>query len=187
MANFNFLLEKSEYNSFAQACVNAESIWKDSPSSCVSSTRSALEGAIKWMYRKDSSLHFTRSTKTDGVNVTDLFDRMESESFKNAVPQQIWGRINQIRRLANKVLHENYPVTSEDAMRCLHNLFDFVNWLDSRYGMNHVERIFSRGSVPTNPSTFKTILKYVGTAVGGAAALMLAAAFADGNKGDRHT
>lgn len=183
VANFTFLLDKPEYSSFAQACIQAENIWKDSPSSCVSGCRTALENMIKWVYQKDNRLSYVHTIGSDGKRSTDLFDRMESESFRSIMPDGVHRGITNLRRLANKVLHENFPVSSDDAMRCLSDLFYFLAWLDRTYGTNHVPRAFSKERVPTNPSTLMTVLKYAGAAVGGAAALVLAAVLSgDNNK-----
>lgn len=168
MGNFSFLAEMSEYQSFAKACIDAENIYKDSPKSCISGTRSALECAIKWIYQKDRSLTYT---KTQAPN-TNLFDRMSSPSFQKITPKHLLKKIHDIRILANDVLHTNRPASNDDAMMCLEYLFDFIQWLDRRYGSQHIQRQFSRSDVPKNPSLIQQGLKYAGAAVAGAAAVV---------------
>ena len=56
MSNFEFLLNKKNFNSFSNACLEAEKSILVSPSTCATITRRALELAVKWLYANDSDL-----------------------------------------------------------------------------------------------------------------------------------
>lgn len=166
MGNFSFLAKMPEYQSFAKACIDAENIYKDSPKSCISGTRAAMECAIKWIYQKDRNLTYTKSQAPS----TNLFARMNSPSFQKIVSKRLLKKLHDIRILANEVLHVNRTVSNEEAMMCLEYLFEFIQWLDRRYGSNYIQRQFSRSDVPTNPSMLQKTLKNAGLVAAGVVA-----------------
>lgn len=178
MANFTFLKDIEEYRAFGEPCINAESVFKESPQSCISSTRTALECAVKWMYRKDKRLSYDKQEN----NGSDLYYRMTSSTFKNIVPGQLLSKIHKIRTMANSVLHDGYTASEEDAIKCLEYLFYFVQWLDKRYGKNYEPRKFSVDKVPKNPSMLSQGMKYAGAALGGVLVTVGAYLFAQDKK-----
>lgn len=56
MGNFEFLLKDKDYQSFAQACIEAERSFALSTVMTAYSSRRALELAVKWMYQFDREL-----------------------------------------------------------------------------------------------------------------------------------
>lgn len=182
MANFTFLRDKAEYMSFSQACINAEEVWKDSPSSCISSCRTALENIVKWIYQKEKNLNYIKPDVNDNGQASELYYRMNNEDFKRLVPSNILGNLNYVRKLANRVIHENCNVTSDDGIQCLKYIFEFVQWVDRKYGSKYEPRTFVKDDIPHKTSMLMQGLKYAGAALGGAAALFLAAVIADNDK-----
>ena len=156
MGNFAFLKSKTEYSGFAGACITAENNCKNSPESCVSSTRSALESAVKWVYANDSGLSYPKS-KAVGK---DLFARMDNPSFSRIVPKKLLSKIHIIRRMGNDVLHKNRSVSRDEAIKCLMYLFDFIQWIDKRYGRDYIQRDFDMDDVPNSPSMLQQAGKY---------------------------
>ena len=179
MANFTFLRDKDEYMSFSESCIKAEEVWKNSPSSCISGCRTALESIVKWIYQKERNLNYIKPDVKDNIQASELYYRINNEGFKRLVPSNILKNLNYVRKLANKVLHENFQVTPDDGMRCLQYIFEFVQWVDRRYGHQYETRKFVKDEVPHNTSFWMQGLKYAGAAIGGAAALALAIVMAD--------
>lgn len=56
MTNFEFLIEKKQYESFLSACLEAEQGLQISSASTAILSRRALELAVKWMYSFDEEL-----------------------------------------------------------------------------------------------------------------------------------
>ena len=54
--NFDYLLEKSEYVSFAEQAVEAERSIEISPATCAILSRRALELAVRFVYAHDADL-----------------------------------------------------------------------------------------------------------------------------------
>ena len=163
MGNFSFLNDKTEYHSFAKACIDAEKICENSPDACVSSTRSALECAIKWVYANDGGLTYSKSAGESSR----LFALMENPSFKRVVPKKLLNKIHTIRTMGNSVVHKNISVSRAEAIQCLAYLFDFVQWIDKRYGRNYIQRDFDIDDVPEPPSGIKKVAQVgLGVAAG---------------------
>lgn len=57
MANFDYLKEIPQFKNFASICIEAEKRWRtDTPVSCLKEVRTALEVAVRWVYRNDKGL-----------------------------------------------------------------------------------------------------------------------------------
>ena len=56
--NFDYLLEKSEYESFAQQAVEAEKSLSISPATCAILSRRALELAVRFVFTYDADLEY---------------------------------------------------------------------------------------------------------------------------------
>lgn len=162
MSNFSFLRNKPEFSSFAQHCIHAEELYKDSPNSCVTTSRAALESIVKWLYKHDYRL---QRAKTQGQ---DLFSSMENDVFKRLFSAELLTQMHKIRMMANDVLHHHHQVPNEQALFCLRALFNLVQWVDRKYGQNYVPQQFNKDDVPENMSMIKKALTYTAAAaIGG--------------------
>ena len=168
MSNFSFLRNKPEFSSFAQHCIHAEELYKDSPNSCVTTSRAALESIVKWLYKHDYRL---QRVNTQGQ---DLFSSMENDVFKRLFSAELLTQMHKIRMMANDVLHHHHQVPNEQALFCLRALFNLVQWVDRKYGQNYVPQQFNKDDVPENTSGFMQAIKYAAVAVVGGAALITA-------------
>ena len=56
MANFTFLNDKTQYQLFAPAAIEAEKVFATSPAICAIGTRKALELAVKWVFAADPAV-----------------------------------------------------------------------------------------------------------------------------------
>ncbi|MBQ4495276.1 MAG: DUF4145 domain-containing protein, partial [Selenomonadaceae bacterium] len=121
MNNFDFLKDKPEYRAFSKDCVDAEAAFRNSYDSCVKLVRTALDAAIKWVYVAD---------KKNPPN--NLFELIEQAGFDKNLADEL----HYCRKLGNAAIHHEKEFSAREAEQCLKNLFDFVQWLDGRYGKN---------------------------------------------------
>lgn len=178
MSNFSFLADIPEFTSFADSCVHAEEIFKDSPASCVAASRAAMEKIVKWLYRHDQTLRNLQMSKRD------LFSLIENKAFKHMIPYKIYSNMHKIRMMANEVLHSHHFVSNQQGLYCLRALFDLVQWVDKNYGSEYHFRKFDKDSVPQNDNALKTGLKYGAAALAGAVILALGSKLSSNNTND---
>ncbi len=163
MANFSFLEDKTEYRSFSKECLDAEVAFENSFDSCIGLVRKAVEAAVKWVYSIDKNLTLPQKKnpadkKDDGF----LFVLLSEENFKRLVGKNLLGELHHCRMEGNKAIHNEKRFTQEEAIKSLKYLFDFVQWLDRRYGKNFTPRTFDPGEIPVKDPTWKKILKGAG-------------------------
>ncbi|MBO4401268.1 MAG: dihydroorotate dehydrogenase [Selenomonadaceae bacterium] len=139
MANFSFLRDKPEFALFAADCIDAEEALRKSPDSCIKLTRPALDAAVKWLYLRDKNI-FRKNTDN-------LFELLGDISFATIIGRNLLRKIHHCRKLGNQAIHNEKNFTQEDAVRCLSELFEFVQWLDQRYGKGYTPRIFDANEI----------------------------------------
>ena len=96
MTNFDFLKDEPKFKSFADTAIAAERIFSIDESASVLNCRRAMEFAIKWMYSVDSSLTKTWDDK--------LVSLMSAEDFRDLVDNDLWQRLDFIRKMGNTAL-----------------------------------------------------------------------------------
>lgn len=69
-------------------------------------------------------------------------------SFKLAVDSQTWSQQPYIIKLGNLAVHTDKAVSRNEAILFLSSLFEFIQWLDYRYGPNFEERVFDENKIP---------------------------------------
>ena len=117
MNNFSFLNDKPQYRSFSKDCIDAEAAFKNSYDSCVKLVRSAVDAAIKYFYAKN------------GRKVSDnLFDMIENAGLS----KNLADKLHYCRKAGNEAIHNEKEFSADEALQCLKNLFDFVNYIDNR-------------------------------------------------------
>ena len=137
MTNFDFLLNEKKFASFAGAAVTAEkSLSKEDPGGSATACRRAMEIAVKWMYSVDSDLETPfdeglHSLINDGV-------------FHDIVGDDIWRRLDIIRKIGNSSAHGGRKISYEEAVLCLENLFVFLDFVACCYGDTYEPQTFSR-------------------------------------------
>mgnify|MGYP002624327993 FL=1 len=141
-SNFSFLKDKPEFKIFASDCIEAEIVFERSPNSCVKLVRTAMEACVKWLYDNDKKF-FTNTNNEDK-----LFVLMSSSSFAVAVGKNLLKKIHHCRISGNKAIHNEKDFSFEEGIRCLSNLFDFVQWIDKNYGKNYQPRTFEVEKIP---------------------------------------
>ena len=135
MTNFDFLLAEPQFSPFSETAVAAEKILHIDPAASVMNCRRAMEFAVKWMYSVDSSLEMPYDDK--------LVLLLGNEDFRDIVGNDLWQRLNLIRRLGNDVVHNSKKkITLDEATLCLENLHIFMDFVAYCYGNDYKENTF---------------------------------------------
>ncbi|MBR2518941.1 MAG: dihydroorotate dehydrogenase [Selenomonadaceae bacterium] len=131
---FSFLKDKPEYRFFAKDCLDAEKAFRGSCDSCVKLVRTAIDAAIKWVYANDKNI----SADTDN-----LFDLIANPAFVKIFGKDLTDKLHYCRTAGNAAIHNQKEFTSDEAARCLQNLFEFVRQIDKLYGKNFPHETFA--------------------------------------------
>jgi len=124
-SNFSFLKKHKMYDSFSGACIEAEKSLVVSYASTAILTRRALELAVKWVYSFDEVL-----SPPYQDNLSSL---IHDYDFKSVIDVSLFPLLRYIQQLGNKAVHTNVPITREQAVLALKNLFEFISWIDYCY------------------------------------------------------
>ncbi|MDM0463276.1 DEAD/DEAH box helicase family protein [Clostridium perfringens] len=138
-SNFEFLKGKNEFESFSSQCLEAEKSIIVSPATCAILSRRALELAVKWVYANDSDLVLPYQD-----NISSL---IHNESFRELIDSSMFNIIKYIVKLGNVAVHTNKPITRGEAVLALHNLHQFVSWIDYCYANEHTARDFDENEL----------------------------------------
>ena len=135
MSLFAFL--QSEWPELLEAAAKAESlVYPDSRGSCFYARR-ALELAVHWLYKHDSTLKLPYQDHLSAL--------IHAPSFRNAVGPAIFAKIKVIKDLGNLAVHSHKPVRQLDALAATKELFHFMFWL---------ARTYARGTKPADGLSF---------------------------------
>ncbi|KKI84828.1 DEAD/DEAH box helicase family protein [Shouchella clausii] len=132
--NFGFLKEKTQYKSFTNACVEAEKALLVSPATCAILSRRALELAVKWLYSSDSELKVPYQD-----NLSSL---IHDATFLAVIDSDLLPLLKYIVKLGNVSVHTNANVSRDEATLSLHNLHQFVSWIDYCYSDEYTAKEF---------------------------------------------
>ena len=143
MTNFDFLKTDRQFASFADVAITAENLLHIDVDSCVLSCRRAVEFAVKWMYSVDRELTMPYQDS--------LVSLMNDEKFKDIVGEDMWRRMEFIRKLGNSAAHGGRKVTREQAELCLENLFYFMDQVAYFYADEYVARKFDPALLTLTP------------------------------------
>jgi len=144
MTNFDFLTSDPQFDTFSEVAVSAERIIHIDPSASVLNCRRAMEFAVKWMYSVDGALVLPWQDN--------LKNLMDSGEFREIVGQDIWRRMDLIRKLGNTAAHGGKKITREQAVLCLENLYIFLDFVAYCYAANYTEGQFDRSLLEEKPA-----------------------------------
>ena len=136
MTNFDFLKKDKQFESFADIAIAAENVLHIDVSTCVINCRRAMEFAVKWMYSVDKSLEMPYQDT--------LISLMNDSDFRNIVGNDIWRRMDFIRKIGNSATHSGKKITREQAELCLENLYVFLDFVAYCYGADYEEGHFDK-------------------------------------------
>ena len=134
MSNFKFLLSEPGFASFADVAIAAEKILHIDPAACILNCRRSIEFAVKWMYSVDKELEMPWQD-----NLQNLMSR---EEFRSIVGQDIYTRMDFIRKKGNIAAHDTGKITEAVALLCLENLHIFLDFVAYCYAENYTETKF---------------------------------------------
>ena len=143
MTNFDFLLSEPDFASFASVAVAAENLLHIDRDSSVLCCRRAMEFAVKWMYSVDKELMLPWDDK--------LVTLMNAKEFRDIVKNDLWLRMDFIRKMGNNAAHESKKISEEQAELCLENLFYFLDFVAYCYAEKYTERKFDRKLLELTP------------------------------------
>ncbi len=139
-ANFDFLQNHSEYELFANACIEAERVLSTSAAMSAIGSRKALELAVKWIYSADNTISMPYKDNLQAL--------IHEPSFKFALEIATWNKLPYIIKLGNLAVHTEKKINRSDAILSLKSLFEFIQWIDYCYGKDYVEREFNEELIP---------------------------------------
>ncbi|MEI2362236.1 DEAD/DEAH box helicase family protein [Priestia megaterium] len=139
LSNFEFLKKKAQFSSFANACLEAEKSLQVSPATCAILTRRALELSVKWLYASDSELKVPYQE-----NLSSL---IHERTFMSIIDEDLFPLMKYIIKLGNVAVHTNSTITRDEAVLALHNLHQFVDWLDYCYSEYYSDSEFKEESL----------------------------------------
>ena len=148
MANFEYLIFNKDYQMFAQSCIEAEKVYFSSPGMCAIGCRKALEMAVKWTYAVDDTMTMPYQDNLQAL--------IHNPDFYNAVDRKTWSLLPYIIKLGNLAVHSDQVITNGEALTSLHNLFDFIQWIDYCYAPSYEHRSFDDTQIPSAPVVVDT-------------------------------
>ncbi|MBO9131241.1 DEAD/DEAH box helicase family protein [Bacillus sp. 165] len=141
MSNFVFLKSKNTFNSFAYACVEAEKAMQISPATCAILSRRALELAVKWVYQFDNDVKIPYQDNLSSL----IHDR----HFLGILDEELLPMLKYIVKLGNAAVHTNVAITRDEAVLSLHNLHQFISWIDYCYAEEYTALDFDESLLYT--------------------------------------
>jgi type I restriction enzyme R subunit len=123
MSNFAFL--PPAFKDLAEASRKAESQIMGDPRAACFHARFALEAAVRWLYRYDTSLRMPYDT-TLGAMIHD-------PGFRNLLPEAVFQKARMIQQVGNQAVHEPRPVRQYDAQQAVKELHHVCYWLTRTY------------------------------------------------------
>ena len=134
MTNFDYLRQEPKFNTFSNVAITAEKLLNIDLESSIINCRRALEFAIKWMYSVDKSLEMPYQDTLSSL--------ISTEDFHDIVEDNLWRRIDLIRKIGNNVVHKGKKVSRDEAILCLQNLFLFLDFVSYCYSDVYKEHNF---------------------------------------------
>lgn len=132
--NFDFLLEKSEYTSFAAQAVEAEKSIAISPATCAILSRRALELAVRFVFSYDADL-----TLPYRDNVSSL---IHEPTFRSIIEPRLFPMLKYTIHLGNVAVHTNNNIKRDEAIIALRDLFEFCDWVDYSYSTDYSDKTY---------------------------------------------
>lgn len=139
--NFNFLINKTLFKDFVNACLEAEKAIQISPATCAILSRRALELAVKWVYQFDNDVKIPYQDNLSSL----IHDR----HFLDILDAELLPMLKYIVKLGNAAVHTNVAITRDEAVLSLHNLHQFISWIDYCYADDYTASEFDESLLYT--------------------------------------
>ncbi|MGC9462349.1 AAA family ATPase [Vibrio genomosp. F10] len=118
MANSNFSFIDSEYPKLSKLGKQAEANIHCDPQTAAFKLRAYSELLVGYIYH-----HLQIDQSVDS-----LLERLQNQTFRHAVPQEIQGKLHAIRKQGNKAVHNELELTVEDALWLLEEAYLVGRW-----------------------------------------------------------
>jgi len=123
MSNFAFL--PPAFKDVAEASRKAEGHIMGDPRAACFHARFALEAAVLWLYRYDTSLRLPYDSSLGAM--------LHDPGFKDLLPEAVFQKARVIQQVGNQAVHEQRPIRQFDAMQVVKELHHFCYWLTRTY------------------------------------------------------
>ncbi|MGN6607785.1 MAG: DEAD/DEAH box helicase family protein [Jatrophihabitans sp.] len=123
MSNFAFL--RTEWPQLYDPAARAEQLAAGDPRAACFYARRCLELALSWLYDADSTL--VRPYRDD------LSARIWEPSFRSLVGNDIQTKADLVRRRGNDAVHRNTPISPNESVATLGQLWQVLFWLARHY------------------------------------------------------
>ena len=153
----NFLLLQAEWPAVYESAVKAEQMVHPDPRTACFYARRALEVAVEWLYKYDSSLKLPYQDNLSAL--------IHEPTFKKVTGDTIFYKARAIKELGNHAVHKHTPVKAVDAQMAVKELFHVCFWLARHYarGAKPVDGVFNPALLPKTtplpPQTQDQLLK----------------------------
>jgi type I restriction enzyme, R subunit len=138
-SNFSFLV--NQWQSLAQAAMEAERNVYRAPLYTAILCRKSLEEWVRWIYEHDEELEFPYDTTLNSL----IFN----EPFKQLIESNLFNQINLVRKIGNQAVHVSSKVSPQEALYSLRLLHGFITWVVSLYSETKPEiKTFDESLVP---------------------------------------
>jgi type I restriction enzyme R subunit len=139
LTNFKFL--KSEWPEIWEAAARAEAAMQRDPRAACFYSRRALELAVNWAYRADTSLRMPYEDKLSAL--------IHEPTFKAAAGEDVFRKAKVINTLGNHAVHRAGPIQAADAVVSVRELFHVTYWF---------ARTYARGDRPASNIQFDPVV-----------------------------
>lgn len=145
MTNFDFLKKYKDFDTFSDTAIVAEEFYPQYLKESVANCQRALEASVKWMFSIDKCL----TTWRDPDTVT-LSNLMHTYEFKNLLGNNLFYKIDYIRKKGNEVKHNpNTQITKGQSYQCLENLFYFFDYITKLYQNGYEQKRYDQTLLKT--------------------------------------
>lgn len=124
MSQFSFLLR--EWSAVLDSAARAEAAVNTDPRTACFYARRALELAVAWAYKHDSALKLPYQDNLSAL--------IHEPSFKRTAGEAVFNKARVIVTLGNHAVHSHRPISAEDALVAVRELFHVSYWLARTYG-----------------------------------------------------
>ena len=123
MSQFAFL--QTEFPTVHEAAIRAEALAYSDPRAACFYTRRALEMAVSWAYEHDGTLTLPYRE--------DLSALIHEYTFRQAAGDAVFQKCRVVKDLGNQAVHRQKPITTQDSLSALSELFHVCYWLARTY------------------------------------------------------
>jgi type I restriction enzyme R subunit len=145
VSQFAFL--QREWSAVFDAAAKAEATVHSDPRTACFYARRALELAVAWAYKHDSTLRLPYQDNLSAL--------IHEPSFKQAAGEAVFSKARVINTLGNRAVHGHRAIPPDDAMMAVRELFHVTYWLARTYGRTVPPApglTFNAAALPKGPS-----------------------------------